>query len=120
MGSPEGFYFDTTAVVNPEVYDIAFTKIPVENILYGSDMHVLLWHGKREWSQKSYLNLTREDFSWNKDRRSQEEEAEYTIFLYEQIRSILDAVDRHTLSENQKNDIFGNSALRALGVEVSK
>ncbi len=117
MGDPRGFYFDTTAVVNPDVYDIAFTKIPVENILHGSDMHVLMWHGKREWTEKSYKNLTREDFSWNTDRRAPEEEAEYTIFLYEQMRAILDAIDRHGLSENQKYNIFGRNARRALGLK---
>ena len=118
MGSPGGFYFDTTAVVNPDVYDIAFTQIPVENILYGSDMHVLMWHGKREWTEKDYKNLTREDFSWNIDRRSPEEEAEYTIFLYEQMRAIFDAIDRHGLSEKQKYGIFGGNVGRALGLKV--
>ena len=116
MGDPGGFYFDTTAVINPDVYDIAFDAIPTGNILFGSDMHVLMWHGKREWTEKDYKNLTREDFSWNVDRRSPEEEAEYTIFLYEQMRAILDAIDRHGLSEKQKYGIFGGNAKRALGL----
>ena len=117
MGDPSGFYFDTTAVINPAVYDIAFERIPAGNILYGSDMHVLLWHGKREWTEKSYKNLTRENYTWNTDRRPPDEEATYTLFLYEQMKSILDAVDRHTLTDRQKRDIFGANARRALGVE---
>ena len=114
MGNPEGFCFDTTAVVNPEVYDIAFDSIPVDNILYGSDMHVLLWHGKREWTERGYKNLAREDFMWNTDRRSAEEEAKYTLFLYEQMRSMLDAADRHGLTAMQKDNVFGGNARRAL------
>ena len=117
MGDPGGFYFDTTAVVNPEVYDIALTGIPVENIIYGSDMHVLLWHGKREWTEWSYKNFARESFSWNTDRKSPEEEEQYTLFLYEQMKSILDAIDRHGLSVEHKNGIFLGNAQRALGLE---
>lgn len=116
LDDPGDFYFDTTAVVNPEVYDLAFTEIPLENILYGSDMHVLLWHGKRRWEEKKYYNLCREEFSWNKERRPPEEEAGYTLFLYEQVRSILDTMDKHKLSEIQKSGIFGNNARRALGL----
>ncbi len=117
MGDPKGFYFDTTAVINPAVYDIALTEIPAENIIYGTDMHVLLWHGKREWTERSYINFTRENFSWNTNRKSPEEEEQYTLFLYEQMKSILDAIDRHGLSVGHKNDIFLGNAHRALGME---
>jgi len=116
MGNPEGFYFDTTAVINPDVYDIAFGAIPAGNILYGSDMHVLFWHGKREWDKKNYYNITREEYSWNKNRRSPEEEAGYTIFLYEQMKSMLDALEKHGLTEEQKYDVFGKNAKRALRI----
>ena len=118
MGSPDGFYFDTTAVINPEVYDIAFDNIPADTILYGSDMHVLLWHGKREWTKKRYINLAREDFTWNTDRRAPEEEAAYTLFLYEQMKSMLDAAERHALSDGHIRGIFGNNARRVLGLEA--
>ena len=73
MGDPSGFLFDTTAVINPAAYDIAFEQILAGIILCGSDMHVLLWHGKREWTEKSYKNFARENNTWNTDRRSPEE-----------------------------------------------
>jgi predicted TIM-barrel fold metal-dependent hydrolase len=114
LGDPGSFFFDTTAVINPEVYDLAFSEIPLDNIFYGSDLHVLLWHGRREWDGKTYHNLCREDFSWNTDRRPAEEEKQYTLFLYEQMRAILDACDRHTLSDTQKQNIFSNNARRLL------
>jgi predicted TIM-barrel fold metal-dependent hydrolase len=114
IGSPDAFYWDTSAVINPAVYDVALTTIDPERILYGSDMPILLWHGKREWTERKYHNLCRENFSWNRDRRSPEEESRYTMFLYEQMRAILDAVDRHNLMEFQKRGIFGENARRLL------
>jgi len=114
LGDPSHFYFDTAAVINPEVYDIAFTKIPPENILFGSDMPILFWHGKREWTDREYINICRENYTWNKNHKSPEEEAQYTFFLYEQMKAILDAIEKHSLSEDQKQGIFGNNALKVL------
>ena len=116
LGDAEDFYFDTAAVVNPAVYDVAFSRLRRDRILYGSDMPILFWHGRREWSEREYHNLCREDFSWNVERRSPEEEATYTIFLYEQMRAILDAIERHGLTEGEKRGIFRENALRALGI----
>jgi predicted TIM-barrel fold metal-dependent hydrolase len=117
LGGADGFYFDTAAVINPDVYDLAFSRIPAEQILYGSDMPILFWHGRREWAERAYHNLCREDFSWNQERRSPEEEAGYTLFLYEQMRVILDAFDRHGLTEKDKMGIWGENAKNALKIE---
>lgn len=118
LGDVESFYFDTAAVINPDVYDLAFSRIPISNILYGSDMPILLWHGRREWTERKYINLCREPFSWNTERRSRDE-ARYTFFLYEQMRSILDAVDRHGFSAKDKAGIFADNAEKALGLPAS-
>lgn len=115
LGGADGFLFDTTAVINPAVYDLAFSEIPAEAILYGSDMPILFWHGRREWREREYHNLCREDFSWNTDRRAPEEEAQYTLFLYEQMRVILDAMDHHGFTAHQKQGVFGENAKRVLG-----
>ena len=118
LGDVRGFYFDTTAVINPDVYDLAFSNIPITNILYGSDMPILLWHGKREWTEREYINLCREPFTWNQERRSPEEEARYTFFLYEQMRSILDALDRNGFSEEDKAGVFAVNAKKALRLQA--
>jgi predicted TIM-barrel fold metal-dependent hydrolase len=118
LGDVAGFYFDTAAVINPTVYNVAFNGIPSERILYGSDMPILFWHGRREWTERTYHNLCREDYSWNTDRRPPEEEASYTLFLYEQMRAILDAIDRHALDERQKQGIFVENAQRALNLNL--
>lgn len=116
LGGPDGFYFDTTAVINPAVYDLAFSNIPADRILYGSDMPISLWHGRREWTERTYHNLCREPFSWNTDRRSAEEEATYTLFLYEQMRAILDAMDRHGFTDADKAKVFERNAHTVLGL----
>lgn len=116
LGDPQGFYFDTSAVINPEVYDMAFSELDASKILYGTDMPILLWHGKREWTLKEYRNLCREPFSWNIHRKSPEEEQEYTFFLYEQMRSILDAAQRNRLSREAVEGIFARNAEKALGL----
>ena len=114
LGGSQGYYFDTTAVINPDVYDVAFSEIDANRILYGSDMPIFFWHGRREWTEHAYHNLCREPFSWNTAHRSTEEEAGYTFFLYEQMRAILDAMDRHGFTDRERDGIFGQNARRAL------
>ena len=109
-----GLYFDTSAVINPETYELAFGELPVERILFGTDMPILLWHGRRTWTEREYRNLCREPFSWNLQRESPEVEATYTLFLYEQMKAILDACDRHRLRPEQKDGLFWANARRVL------
>jgi len=116
LGGAHDFYFDTTAVINPEVYDLAFSEIGADQILYGSDMPILLWHGRREWTKLAYRNLCREEFSWKSEHRPAEEETGYTLFLYEQMRAILDAMEHHGFTRQESDGIFGNNAKRALGL----
>jgi predicted TIM-barrel fold metal-dependent hydrolase len=114
MDGAAGFFFDCSGVINPKVYDIAFSRIDPSRILFGTDMPTFFWHGRREWTETAYINLAREPFSWNRDRRDPAEEAGYTLFLYEQARSILDAMDRHGFSDSQKKAIFHDNAARIL------
>jgi Tat protein secretion system quality control protein TatD with DNase activity len=114
IGDLSGFFFDLSAVMNPKVLDIAFSRIPLRNLLYGSDMPILLWHGTRQWTEKTYTNLAREDFTWSRNHRSPEEEARYTFFMYEQLSNILDAMDRLGISTADRQGFFAGNALRAL------
>jgi predicted TIM-barrel fold metal-dependent hydrolase len=116
LGNAEGFYFDTSAVTNPEVYDIAFTRIDPAKILFGTDMPITFFRGRQEWTERDYSILTSDPFTWNKVRKTPEVEAEYTIYIYEEVRAILDAIDRNGLGEREKEGIFRENALRALGI----
>ena len=93
---------------------LAFEKIPLTNILYGSDLPILFWHGKREYTEKQYTNLCRENYSWNKHLDSPENEEKYTLFIYEQLRAILDAADMTGLDNKNKEAIFYDNAYRLL------
>lgn len=84
-------WFDCAAVLNPKVYELAFLNLDHHRILFGTDMPIMLWHGKRNWENGGYHNLCREDFSWNKHPYPQEESS-YTFFIYEQLRNILQTV----------------------------
>jgi uncharacterized protein len=118
LGGGAGFFFDTSGVINPAVYDIAFSRIDPHTILFGTDMPVFFWHGKREWTETTYINLTSAPYSWNTNRRAAESEARYTIFLYEQARAILDAMDRHSFDSQMKDAVFHDNAARLFGVDA--
>lgn len=118
----DGFYYDTAAVLNPAVYELAFEKLPLKHILYGTDAPIMLWHGRRRWTERTYINLVREPYFWNRHPEGEEVEKGYTFFLYEQMKVILDAIDRLGLGEEMKRDLFyGNAAqLLRYGSEGSK
>ena len=48
-----------------------------------------------------------------------EVEAEYTLFLYEQMRAILDAMDRHHYDSGQRTAVFWSNAERILVTGLS-
>ncbi len=89
----EGFYFDNAAVINPEVHRFMLEHLPVDHLFYGSDMPLLLWHGRRTWENGTYQNYAREPFPWTRTRGDTPKEKEtYTFFLYEQMNHLLDTV----------------------------
>lgn len=111
MGSDaDGFYFDTAAVINPEVYRLAFDRIEPEKILFGTDAPLMYWHGKRTWTATTYQNLCREDYRWNHHTEGREAEENYTFILYEQLRSILDTMDAAGFTSKEKAAVFGGNA----------
>lgn len=99
-------WFDTAAVLNPKVYKLAFENLDYHKIIFGTDIPILLWHGKREWKNGGYVNLCREDFSWNKHYYPNEEK-DYVFFIYEQLNTILDLIGDN---EKAKKAIFLENA----------
>lgn len=88
----KGFWFDCAAVVNPQMHRYMLEHLPQDRIFYGSDMPLLLWHGKRTWERGTYHNHVREAFPWSANSTDTPEEKErYTFFLYEQMKALLDA-----------------------------
>jgi predicted TIM-barrel fold metal-dependent hydrolase len=118
LGSAEGFYFDTSAVSNPEVYDVALSRLDPARILFGTDMPITFFRGKQEWTECEYAILTSDPFTWNRVRKPPEVETMYTIYIYEVVRAILDALERNGLGEKEREGIFRGNALRALDVDA--
>lgn len=107
------FFYDTTAVINPDVYKEAFPIIDHNRIMFGTDFPLTLWHGKRIWieEQEKYINLSREDSLWNKHIEGAEKEAKYTFFVYEQLKSILDVAGN---DKKLIDNVFYNNAINIL------
>lgn len=110
-----GFYFDTAAVLNPAVLRMALERVGWQNILFGTDQPIFLWHGYREWTETQYINLAREDFPWNKHHKDAETEAGYTLFVYRQIDNLLTEMEQAGLSEAQRNAVFCDNCLGVFG-----
>lgn len=104
------FYYDLSAVLNPNVLEFMFNHVSHDRIMYGTDLPVFLWHGKRRWTYTEYFNLVREEFKFNKHEEGIEAESKYTLFLYEQLKNILDVVYKFGDIE-LANKIFYNNAL---------
>ena len=103
------FYYDISAVLNPEVLEYMLTHVSHERLMYGTDLPVFLWHGRRRWTPDKYFNLAREDFEWNKHEEGRETEAGYTFFLYEQLKNILDTADKFGGRETADKIFYKNA-----------
>ncbi len=115
-GDIHGFYFDTAAVLNPEVHRMALQFLSPKRILFGTDEPIFLWHGRRKWTETSYINLARENFLWNRNHHeSGETESGYTFYVYEQIHNMLSEMEKAHLTRQDKEDIFRNNAREVFG-----
>jgi microsomal dipeptidase-like Zn-dependent dipeptidase len=87
-------FFDTAANLNADVFQYALEIIGPDRILYGSDLPITLMRGVREHLGENYINYTDAPYSWNVNRKSPNEEAKYTYYLYEEIKALIKAVQR--------------------------
>ena len=106
----KGFYFDTAAVVNPGVHQMAMERLDSRQILFGTDFPIMTWHGMREWHKDTPTNYCRENFGWNRHEKGAEAEAEFTFIAYVQLKNKLDAIGNDYI---RKEQIFYKNALNA-------
>jgi predicted TIM-barrel fold metal-dependent hydrolase len=104
------FWFDTAAVMNPEVLTLAMKTLHEDRILFGLDLPILLWHGSRRWSEKTYHNVCRENLAWNQHSEGPSAEEGYTFFVYEQINNILNVMESLGKDEEYKRAFFYGNA----------
>lgn len=104
-------YFDTAANLNADVFEYAIRTVGLDRILFGSDLPILVMRGVREHVGEKYINYTDGNYSWNNNRKSPEEEAGYTYYIYEELKAIIEAVKRLGLGrEGMEKLLYSNSA----------
>lgn len=108
------FHYDFAAVLNPAVMAIALERLDHNQLHYGTDLPVFWWHGRRRWEETKYFNLAREDFPWN-SHSDQEHEAEYTLFLYEQLNHLLDVTGQAADAKELREKIFYRNSAALFG-----
>ncbi len=108
----EGLYFDSSAVLNPDVHRLALEMFGPRRILYGTDNPVFYMRGRRQFHDRSYVNRTDYPFFFNRDREPPEVEATYTLYMYEELWAIRQACEQLGLGAGDVEDIFHNNAAR--------
>lgn len=110
-----GIYFDTAANLNADVFQYALEILGPDRILYGSDLPITMMRGVREHVGDSYINYTDGDFSWNMNRKSAEDEATYTFYIYEELRALIKAVECAGMGKAEFEKIMYTNAAKLLG-----
>jgi len=114
LADDPGLYFDISAVLNPAVHRLAFELIGPERLLYGTDNPVFYMRGRRQFSGRNYINRTSHPFFFNKEREAPEVEAGYTLFMYEDLRTIKDVCGEVGFGRREVEAIFHDNAARLI------
>jgi hypothetical protein len=112
LADDEGIYFDSSAVLNADVYEFALQTLGPGRILYGTDNPIFYMRGRRQFSERTYVNRTSYPFYFNRDREPPEVEAQYTLFMYEDLLALRDACQRRSLGRGDVEAIFHDNARR--------
>jgi predicted TIM-barrel fold metal-dependent hydrolase len=115
LADDPGIFFDTSAVLNPAVHRLALEQFGPGRIIYGSDNPILYMRGRRQYRGRTYVNRTDHPFHFNCDREPPEVEAQYTLFMYEDLRAIKQACTDLGISDRaQIEAIFHSNAARLM------
>ncbi|MBN1393872.1 MAG: amidohydrolase family protein [Pirellulales bacterium] len=110
----EGLYFDSSAVLNPDVHRLALQTFGSRRILYGSDNPVFYMRGRRRFEGREYVNHTNYPFFFNRRREPPEVEAKYTLYIYEELRAIRTACEQLGLDQKAIEAVFHDNAFRLI------
>jgi len=109
-----GIFFDVAANLNADVFQLALETVGADRLLFGSDLPVTMMRGMREHVGDQYINYTDGPYSWNVNRKSPDEEAKYTYYLYEELRALIRAVERAGLGREAMEKMMCANAARLL------
>jgi uncharacterized protein len=110
----EGLYFDSSAVLNADVHRLALETFGPKRILYGTDNPVFYMRGRRQFEGRKYINRTNYPFHFNRDREPPEIEAQYTLYMYEELLAIRRACEQIGLDRAAIESLFYNNAVRLI------
>lgn len=116
LAQAAGICFDTAANVNSEVFQYALETIGPDRILFGTDLPIMLMRGVREHNGTAYTNFTSGPYSWNTNRRSPEQEASYTYFIYEELRALVKAFQAAGLGKEAFRKVMYTNAATLMNV----
>ncbi len=114
LADDEGLWFDNSAVFNPDVHRLALDTLGPHRILYGTDNPIFYMRGRRRWEGRRYINHTSHPFHFNTNRETSEIEAQYTLYMYEALRTIKQTCEELGLSRDDVEAIFHTNAERLI------
>lgn len=112
LADDPGIRFDLSAVMNPDVLELALRHLGPERLLYGTDNPVFYMRGRQRWEGTRYINHTSCPFAFNTHREAPEIEATYTIYTYEALKALKDACERVEIDRAGIEAIFSGNAQR--------
>jgi len=115
LADDAGLYFDISANLNADVFEYALKTVGPERLLFGSDLPITKMRGVREHVDDRYINYTDGPYSWNTNRKSPEQEADYTFYLYEELRALIAAVGRAGMGKAELDQMLYGNAAELLG-----
>lgn len=115
LADDPGLFFDTSAVLNAACHRIALEHFGPKRVLYGSDNPIFYMRGRRQYEGTTYKNRTSHPFHFNQQREAPGVEADYTLFMYEDIYGIKQACTELGLNEPANiAAIFHDNAARLI------
>lgn len=109
-----GVCFDISANLNGEVFQYALETIGPDRLLFGSDLPITMMRGYREHTGEKYINYTDGNYSWNTNRKSPGQEANYTFYVYEELRALIGAVKRAGMGKAEFEKIMYSNVVKLL------
>jgi hypothetical protein len=120
LADDEGIYFDTSAVLNPEVLKFALKRLGPQRLLFGSESPASYARGRARWEGDHCFRHTSYPFQFNRDCPSPQVEAGDTLCLYEALRALRQACELQMLDRYQVEGIFHDNAQRLIEVVQSR
>lgn len=120
LSQTKSMLFDFSANTNPAVFSKLIKAVGPKRILFGSDLPITRMRMRRICENGVYVNIVPKglygDISGDKHMRETEGSGadSITFFLYEQIKSFLDAAKNGDLSSGDIEDIFYNNGRKII------